>query len=120
MEINDERGISLAHTTILRWVQRYIPVFEKRWRQTHRWTNGRYVYQGQRKVGILIPGAPTTTESLQYACRLPMKDFENAMQVAAAVAGKADLIATRNIRDYAKSSIRALLPKQVLQAVKDL
>jgi transposase-like protein len=27
----DERGIALAHTTILRWVQRYVPEFEKRW-----------------------------------------------------------------------------------------
>src|SRR3954452_9662705 len=27
----DERGIVLAHTTILRWVQRYVPEFEKRW-----------------------------------------------------------------------------------------
>ena len=26
-----ERGILLAHTTILRWVQRYVPEFEKRW-----------------------------------------------------------------------------------------
>src|SRR5256885_4362938 len=26
-----ERGIILAHTTILRWVQRYVPDFEKRW-----------------------------------------------------------------------------------------
>ncbi len=26
-----ERGIVLAHTTILRWVQRYAPDFEKRW-----------------------------------------------------------------------------------------
>ncbi|MFP5261800.1 MAG: IS6 family transposase [Blastocatellia bacterium] len=26
-----ERGIDLAHTTILRWVQRYIPEFEKKW-----------------------------------------------------------------------------------------
>ena len=25
-----ERGITLAHTTILRWVQRYVPDFEKR------------------------------------------------------------------------------------------
>jgi len=28
-----ERGITLAHTTILRWVQRYVPDFEKRWNQ---------------------------------------------------------------------------------------
>jgi transposase-like protein len=26
-----ERGIELAHTTILRLVQRYVPEFEKRW-----------------------------------------------------------------------------------------
>ena len=29
-----ERGILLAHTTILRWVQRYVPDFEKRWSRT--------------------------------------------------------------------------------------
>ena len=27
-----DRGISLAHTTILRWVQHYLPEFEKRWK----------------------------------------------------------------------------------------
>jgi len=26
-----ERGIGLAHTTILRWVKHYTPEFEKRW-----------------------------------------------------------------------------------------
>ena len=26
-----ERGVHLAHTTILRWVIRYVPEFEKRW-----------------------------------------------------------------------------------------
>ena len=26
------RGISVTHTTILRWVQRYLPEIEKRWR----------------------------------------------------------------------------------------
>jgi len=28
-----ERGIKLAHTTILRWVQHYMPEFEKRWKR---------------------------------------------------------------------------------------
>ena len=28
-----ERGIDLAHTTILRWVQHYSPEFEKRWKR---------------------------------------------------------------------------------------
>jgi putative transposase len=30
-EMMAERGISLAHTTIMRWVQHYTPEFEKRW-----------------------------------------------------------------------------------------
>ncbi|WP_434667545.1 IS6 family transposase [Paraburkholderia sp. A3BS-1L] len=31
VEIMAERGLSLAHTTILRWVRRYAPEFVKRW-----------------------------------------------------------------------------------------
>jgi transposase-like protein len=31
VEIMGERGLSLAHTTIMRWVQRYAPEFERRW-----------------------------------------------------------------------------------------
>ena len=31
VEMIAERGISLAHTTIMRWIQRYVPEFEKRW-----------------------------------------------------------------------------------------
>jgi putative transposase len=31
VEMMAERGVSLAHTTILRWVQRYTPEFVKRW-----------------------------------------------------------------------------------------
>ena len=31
VEIMSERRIALAHTTILRWVQRYVPEFEKLW-----------------------------------------------------------------------------------------
>ena len=31
-----ERGIEVTHTTILRWVQRFVPEFEKRWSQYSR------------------------------------------------------------------------------------
>jgi transposase-like protein len=33
VEMMAERGIQLAHTTVLRWVTRYVPEFEKRWRR---------------------------------------------------------------------------------------
>lgn len=35
-----ERGINLAHTTILRWVQHYTPEFEKRWQRYARPVGG--------------------------------------------------------------------------------
>jgi hypothetical protein len=31
VEIMAERGLSLAHTTIMRWVNHYAPEFERRW-----------------------------------------------------------------------------------------
>ena len=33
VEMMAERGLSLVHTTIMRWVQHYTPEFEKRWRR---------------------------------------------------------------------------------------
>lgn len=35
-----ERGVNLAHTTILRWVQHYTPEFEKRWKRYARPVGG--------------------------------------------------------------------------------
>jgi transposase-like protein len=34
-----ERGFSLSHTTILRWVIHYVPEFEKRWNRWARRAN---------------------------------------------------------------------------------
>ena len=33
VEMMTERGVAMAHTTIMRWVQRYAPEFERRWRR---------------------------------------------------------------------------------------
>src|SRR3981081_4049328 len=40
VETMAERGVVLVHTTILRWVQRYVPEFEKRWSQYARPVGG--------------------------------------------------------------------------------
>ncbi|MGH8512327.1 MAG: type II toxin-antitoxin system VapC family toxin [Gammaproteobacteria bacterium] len=61
--------------------------------------------------------APTTTDSLRYAAKLDMKAFEDALQVAAAMACRADVIATRNVRDYLKAPLRAATPQEVLNEV---
>ena len=58
--------------------------------------------------------ATTDTEAIRYAAGLPMGDFEDAMQVAAARACGARHIVTRNVRDYERSPIRAIDPQQAI------
>ena len=59
--------------------------------------------------------APSDTDALRFAAQLPMNDFEDALQVAAARACGASFIATRNTSDYRHSPIPALSPKAVLE-----
>ena len=58
--------------------------------------------------------AATDTAGIRYAAALPMADFEDAMQVAAARACGARHIVTRNVKDYARSPIRAVTPQEAL------
>lgn len=48
------------------------------------------------------------------ALQLPMADFEDALQVAAAQACGANYIITRNVRDFGKSPVAALTPERFL------
>ena len=69
VEMMAERNVDVAHTTILRWVQRYVPEFEKRWQRYARsvgtsWRidetyikikgNWVYLYRGVDKEGQTI------------------------------------------------------------------
>ena len=63
----------------------------------------------------LLTVAPAGHASLLYALSLPMRDFEDAMQVAAAQAAGAQHIITRDIGDFTNSPIPAILPEQALQ-----
>ena len=58
--------------------------------------------------------APADTAALRYAVSLPMADFEDAMQVAAARACGARHVVTRNVRDFARSPIPAVTPREAL------
>lgn len=58
--------------------------------------------------------APSSQESLLYALSLPMADFEDAMQVAAARAAGVEHIVTRDARDFANSPIPAITPEQAI------
>jgi predicted nucleic acid-binding protein len=56
--------------------------------------------------------ASGTTQSVRHALTMRMRDFEDAMQVAAAMSGNADLIVTRNVGDYRNAVIRAITPQE--------
>ena len=66
-----------------------------------------------RFVGV----AATGTEAVRYAAALPMTDFEDAMQVAAARACGAQHIVTRNVKDYERSPISAIRPQEALSGL---
>ena len=61
--------------------------------------------------------APTDAESVRYAAGLPMADFEDALQVAAARACDARHIVTRNLADFAGSRIPAISPREALSSL---
>lgn len=54
------------------------------------------------------------SEDVRYAASLPMSDFEDALQVAAARACGARMIATRNASGYERSPIPARSPAEVV------
>lgn len=63
---------------------------------------------------IEIPA--TGVESLRDALSLEFKDFEDAMQVAAADLHAAQNIVTRNVKHYKKSPIKAVTPAEFTAA----
>ena len=72
-----------------------------------------FIIELTRFVGV----AATDTEGIRYATELPMKDFEDAMQVAAARACGARHIVTRNVQDYVRSPIPAVAPREALSVL---
>jgi hypothetical protein len=58
--------------------------------------------------------ATTGHEDAQRALDLDMADFEDALQVAAALACGARYVITRNVRDFGRAPIPALTPEEFL------
>ena len=61
--------------------------------------------------------AAVTQETLSQALNLPYKDFEDAVQMSAALQWKADYLATRNIRDYQPAPVKTVQPIDLLAAI---
>lgn len=64
-------------------------------------------------IEVPATGGQWLIEALRY----PMDDFEDAMQVAAATAAGAQVIATRNVKDFRQSPVRAMIPGQLLEII---
>ncbi len=87
-----ERGVTVVHTTVMRWVQRYVPVFEKQWKkyarptgsswrcdETYirvkgRWT---YLYRAVDKQGQTVDFLLSEHRDISAAKRFFMKAIEN-------------------------------------------
>ena len=63
--------------------------------------------------------ASVGTDDMAYALDMDLADFEDAMQVAAAVACRASRIVTRNTKHYAKSIVPAITPAQFLASTTE-
>lgn len=58
--------------------------------------------------------ADLCADDLRRAASLPIADYEDALQSACAARIHADYIVTRNVRDFANSSVKAILPSELL------
>jgi hypothetical protein len=61
VEMMAERGLSLAHTTIMRWVKRFTPEFVKRWNRFaipagRSWRVDETYLRIRGKMGLSVPG----------------------------------------------------------------
>ena len=65
---------------------------------------------------LVVP--PTGSDDLSFTLSLPMSDFEDAMQGAAARACGARFIVSRNKRDFKKSPIRAYPASEALALLR--
>jgi hypothetical protein len=71
-----ERGISVSHTTIHRWVIRYVPEFEKRWNRFARPVNTSWrvdeTYIKVRASGTFSTALSTSTARRSIFCFVPI------------------------------------------------
>ena len=68
-----------------------------------------------RSLLVWAQVAQTATVDVQTALELPMADFEDALKAAAAMACGAQVIVTRNERDFKGSPVVALNPEAFLR-----
>ncbi len=74
-------------------------------------------YARQLVVGLLAvcPACPLDDSVMQAALRLPLTDYEDAVQLASALAYQLDAIVTRDANDFAGASLPIYSPADFLK-----
>lgn len=67
-----------------------------------------------------IEVSPTGKTNAQKALLMDVPDFEDALQISAAIECKADFIITRNTKHYKKSQIKAITPEEFIKSINKL
>jgi len=103
-----------ASSKILEWASQHPGQCAVAW---HSLANIHYLTKGKSEEFLsdlmefmVVP--PTGTREMKHALDLNFSDLEDAMQAAAASLFKAQVIVTRNIRDFHKSPIKAISPEE--------
>ncbi|HMJ06945.1 MAG TPA: PIN domain-containing protein [Chthoniobacterales bacterium] len=91
----------------------------------HTVANLYYLIAGARNDGVarqFISGlldfseiASTGKAAVRHALTLRMRDFEDALQVAAALSADVQFIVTRNLSDYRGSPLPAITPREFIK-----
>ncbi len=97
----------------------------------HSLSNIYYLLSRQKPPGLFDPRiflrellnfvdvVPTGTAQARVALGLPMVDFEDALQVSAALHAGVDYIITRNTNHYRSSPLRSLTPQEFLSSLAE-
>lgn len=97
------------------------------WMAAHSWTTLFYLYSkdqsaDQARVHLtdllqFLSVAAVDQPVIEQALNLPYRDFEDAVQMIAAVRMGADYLLTRNVRDYKGGPLPVLQPAELLTLI---
>ncbi len=77
-------------------------------------TKARNFIAGLLRFAEVVSGG---NPEVQHALALPLRDFEDALQVAASSSAQAEFIITRNLKDYRGSPVIAIQPAVFLSRI---
>lgn len=69
------------------------------------------------KLNLIFEFADLSSAIMEKAVRMKWNDFEDAIQSATAESIHADYIITRNLKDFNKSKVMALMPTELLARI---